>query len=86
LPGTIHRFDAATPVPSGLFSYTTHQFSVAEAIELARSLQQLPLRLVVYGIEGADFAPGIGLSPAVEEAVKSLAAEICGYLKKQIKP
>src|ERR1039457_5661751 len=70
-PGTIHRLDArAAPLPMGFFHYSTHAFSVAEAVELARSLDQLPAHLVVYGIEGENFAAGAGLSPAVEQAVE----------------
>jgi hydrogenase maturation protease len=47
-PGTIHRFDAdAQPIPSRFFHYSTHAFSVAEAVELARALGQLPAKLIV---------------------------------------
>jgi hydrogenase maturation protease len=41
---------------------------VAEAIELARALSNFPQRLVVYGIEGKNFAAGVGLSAEVEKA------------------
>jgi hydrogenase maturation protease len=76
-PGAIHRFDAGSaPVPSRFFHYSTHAFSVAEAVELARSLGQLPAKLIVYGIEGASFAAGRGLSPGVEQAAVELAARI----------
>jgi hydrogenase maturation protease len=72
-PGTVHRFDPrAASVPSGFFHYSTHAFSVAEAVELARSLDQLPPHLVVYGIEGENFAAGVGLSPAVQQAVEAV--------------
>ncbi len=71
-PGTIHRLDArAAPMPTGFFHYSTHAFSVAEAVELARSLDQLPPHLVLYGIEGANFAAGVELSPAVQQAVEA---------------
>ena len=72
-PGTIHRLDArAAPIPTGFFHYSTHAFSVAEAVELARSLDQLPPHLIVYGIEGENFEAGVGLSAAVEQAVESV--------------
>lgn len=68
-PGTIHRLNAhAQPVPANFFHYSTHAFGVAEAIELARALNQLPSRLVVYGIEGKCFETGVGLSSEVEKA------------------
>ena len=76
-PGTIHRLDArAAPMPTGFFHYSTHAFSVAEAVELARSLDQLPPHLIVYGIEGANFAAGVELSPAVEQAVEAVVERI----------
>ncbi|MGA3055928.1 MAG: hydrogenase maturation protease [Candidatus Korobacteraceae bacterium] len=76
-PGTIHRLDArAAPMPAGFFHYSTHAFSVAEAVELARSLDQLPPHLVVYGIEGANFAACVELSPAVEQAVEAVVERL----------
>jgi hydrogenase maturation protease len=68
-PGTIHRFEAhRQPLPSQFFHYSTHAFSVAEAVEMARALDQLPPELIVYGIEGKNYAAGEGLSPEVEKA------------------
>jgi len=69
-PGTIHRFDAsAQPLPKNAFRCSTHAFGVAEAIELSRALSELPQSLIVYGIEGKNFAAGVGLSSEVEKAV-----------------
>ena len=81
-PGTIHRLAArAAPQPMGFFHYSTHAFSVTEAVELARSLDQLPAHLVVYGIEGANFAAGVELSPEVERAVEA----VVGRLAKEVR-
>jgi hydrogenase maturation protease len=59
----------------------THAFSVAEVVEMARTLGHLPQRLIVYGIEGKDFESGLGLSPdietAAEEAAFRVKAELC---------
>jgi hydrogenase maturation protease len=55
---------------------STHSVGVTETIELARSLGCLPERVVVYGIEVSNLAPGTGLSDEVEEAVNELAMEI----------
>jgi hydrogenase maturation protease len=75
--GTIHRLDAQeSAIPQELFRYSTHAVSVAEAIELARALGQLPPKLVVYGIEGKDFGAGEGLSPEVESRVAELAKQV----------
>jgi hydrogenase maturation protease len=68
--GTVHRFDAiAEPPPAAFRNRGTHTFSVAEVVELARALGNLPGRLVVYGIEGEVFGAGTGLSEPVEAAV-----------------
>jgi hydrogenase maturation protease len=76
-PGTVHRFDAtAAPVPGRVFRGSTHALGVGEAIELGRALGRLPGRVVVYGVEGARFGAGEGLSPQVEAAVEPLAAEL----------
>ena len=82
-PGTIHRLDATRDaVPSRFFHYSTHTFGVAEAVELARSLNQLPPRLILFGIEGRDFSAGEKLSPqvagAVDELVNCLRTELEG--------
>lgn len=69
-PGTIFRFEAhQQSIPTQFFHYSTHAFSVAEAIELARALRQLPASLIVYGIEGKNFAAGISLSPEVDKVI-----------------
>lgn len=76
-PGAIHRLDAREgPVPSRFFHYSTHAFSVAEAVELARALDQLPPRLIVYGIEGEDFTAGGKLSPKIGSAVDELVSRV----------
>lgn len=76
-PGRVHEIDASSQrVPSEFFHYSSHAFGVAEAIELARTLNQLPPRVVVIGIEGQDFSEGVGLTPEVETAVEKTVARI----------
>lgn len=80
-PGTIYRINAhEQQVPRDFFSYTTHAFSVAEAVEMARTLGQLPPTLIVYGVEGKEFSEGIGLSPIVEQAVQAVLEKIVGEI------
>lgn len=68
--GTLRRFEANKEVlPSHFFRHSSHQFGVAEAVEMARTLDQLPGELIIYAIEGADFTMGAQLSPEVELAV-----------------
>jgi hydrogenase maturation protease len=74
--GTIHRFDAsAQPLQKDAFRCSTHAFGVAEAIELARTLGNFPQHLVVYGIEGKNFAAGVGLSAEVEKAAGEIVRQ-----------
>lgn len=66
-PGTIFRFDAhEQKVPSDFFNYSTHNFSLAEAIELSRVLKRLPPHLIIFGIEGEDFSQGTDISDSVK--------------------
>ncbi|MFN0123186.1 MAG: hydrogenase maturation protease [Blastocatellia bacterium] len=80
--GTIHRLDAhAQTIPAAFFHYSTHAFSVAEAIELARTLRQLPPRLILYGIEGENFAAGTELSAKIQRAAEEVARRILAELQ-----
>jgi hydrogenase maturation protease len=76
-PGKIFRFDAGKhPLPGSSFFISTHAINVAEGIEIKRSLNQLPPRLIVYGIEGKNFHAGLGLSAEVEAAVPVVADRV----------
>ena len=84
-PGTVVRLDAVKEeVPSGFFNYSTHAFSVAEAIELARALDLLPDTFVIYGIEGERFDSGSSLTEpvrvAMDEVAMTFRAELGGEL------
>lgn len=75
--GTLHVLDAIQEaIPSRFFHYSTHAFSVGEAIEMARALGELPRQLTLLGIEGADFGSGQGFSPAVQAAWPELLRRI----------
>ncbi len=77
--GVVHRLDAhVEPIPSAFFNYSTHAFSVAEAIEMARVLGTLPRALVVYGIEGSRFEAGDVMSSAVSGVVDDVVERIAG--------
>lgn len=76
-PGTLHRFEVGTQLLPAMFSrVSTHAFGVAEAIELARVLHQLPSLLVIYGVEGASFEIGADLSAQVAAAVPQVVAQV----------
>jgi hydrogenase maturation protease len=82
-PGTIHRFEAHhQEIPARFFHFSTHSLGVAEAVEMARVLKQLPQRLIVYGIEGKNFQPGLGLSREVQGSI----GEVLQAILKDLHP
>lgn len=77
LIGSIYRFEAhEQPLPAQHFGVSSHAFGVAEAIEIARSLGQLPPKLIVYGIECSNFETGSSISPAVEQAAENVIRQL----------
>src|SRR5581483_2032054 len=76
-PGTLRRLDAAAgPLPASLRAASTHALGLVQAIELGRVLGALPPHLRVYAVEGQDFGPGEGLSPAVARAADEAARQV----------
>ncbi len=76
-PGAVNVFVATDePLPARLTGTSTHAFGLAEAIELGRALGRLPARLLVVGIEGADFAAGAAPSAAVSGALQPAAEQV----------
>jgi hydrogenase maturation protease len=76
-PGTVHRIDAhAQPLSTGLFRTSSHAVGIAEVVELARVLGQLPGRLIFYGIAGAQFAPGDSISAQVRRGLTEVVARV----------
>jgi len=72
-PGHISRFEADKwSLPLGPFQRSTHAFSIPEAIELSRTMNELPKALVVYGVEGKKFGQELGMSPEVERSTQEL--------------
>jgi len=55
---------------------STHGLGLMQAIELARSLNRLPQRIRIYGIEGQLFEIGVLPSPEILAAVESLAQQL----------
>jgi hydrogenase maturation protease len=74
-PGDIHVVDVVTrTLPAGNWSAAgTHALGLAATVEIARALGQLPRRLVVVGVEAAQFDHGSPMSDAVEAAVPAAA-------------
>jgi len=76
-PGTVHRIDAAGgELPLASSDLSTHGFGLASAIELARTLGQLPAQTIVFAIEAESFEPGSPITRAVTEATVIVADRI----------
>jgi hydrogenase maturation protease len=76
-PGRIHRLELDARQPLRIAATTSsHGLGLGEAVELARALDRLPGRLVVYAVEGGDSSLGLGLSAPVAAAVTPLARRI----------
>lgn len=80
--GYIYRFDAVTDdLPGGLAKPdSSHGLGLLDAVKLSKALGELPDSLIVYGIEGEDFAMGEGLSPLVKKA----ALQVVELIKTEI--
>ena len=70
-PGDIHVVDVVSQkLPAGSWSAGgTHAFGLAAIVELARTLDMMPRRLVVVGVEAGHFNHGTPMSDAVLAAV-----------------
>ncbi len=81
--GTVQRFDVvAEPLPRELFAVSTHGVGVADAIELARVLGDLPAVCIVYAIEAQRFDAGQPLSAAVAAAVPQVVQRVRAEVEK----
>ena len=63
-------------MPAQFLRCSTHNFSVHDAIEMARALGKLPLRLMVFGVEGLQFEPGAEVSSPVQGAIVNAVQQI----------
>ena len=76
-PGTVRRFNVLNaPLPQDVMRSSSHQFGLAQAVEMARLFDCLPPRMIVYGVEGECFDYGVGLTPRVAQGVKGLVGKI----------
>jgi hydrogenase maturation protease len=80
-PGAILRLNAThQSLQRRIFQDSSHSFGLHEAIELARVLNRLPRRLIIYGIEGKSFDLGAEVSSeakvAASRVVKCMVAEL----------
>jgi hydrogenase maturation protease len=81
-PGQVYRFDAiAEQLPGYVFkNYSSHSFDIPATIALAKNLNSLPEKLIIYGVESNDFRMGSGISDKVRQA----GLKVCRYIQKEI--
>jgi hydrogenase maturation protease len=78
--GTITRWDAHTErIPVRTAACSTHWVGVAEAIELARILEQMPAECTVIGIESGHFDSHCAPSPQVIAAVETVVQQVLDH-------
>ena len=76
-PGRVHRFEPDSDQWSAIHGTTSsHGLGLGDAVDLARRLDRMPGRLVVYAVEGADFSLGVGMTEMVAAAVDVVAERI----------
>lgn len=87
--GTVHRFEydrspgdnqKVLPELQRLRSNSTHQLSLAAALDLAATLGQLPSQVVVHAVCGRNFQPGAAVSSTLEEKLPEIATSIWSEL------
>lgn len=61
---------------------STHGLGLYAVLRLSRAMDRAPRRVVVVGIEGADFGHRVGLTPPVEAAAAVAARRVVELLKE----
>jgi hydrogenase maturation protease len=75
--GAVRRIDLSTQtLPAARFGLSSHGFGLAEALELAKALEQLPPLCVVYAIEAESFEIGASLSDPVARSVRNVVEAV----------
>lgn len=81
-PGTIHRLTVDSVERAHRGSASSHGLGLGTAVRLARELDRLPGRLVVYGVEIGEFGFGGGMSAPVSEAADHVVAHVLKDLEE----
>ncbi len=72
----VHRSISRPPLSS------SHGLGILEALSIARELDVLPARLLLIGIEGADFSEGVGLSEEVKKSIPQAVDLIVSLVRR----
>jgi len=82
-PGAIFRFEPDQLRPLIRSAVSLHDVHFLDALDEARLLGRAPKRVVIFAVQVADVSVGIGLTPAVEAAVPTLARLVAEQLEVQ---
>ena len=83
VPGEILEIDALkNGLPADLKSASTHDFGLAQGLELGQMMGELPGALRVIGIVGENFEIGAPISEAVAAALNDAAARVIAALEE----
>jgi len=81
-PGTLHRLElSGRVIPAEFFKFSTHLFSIPQAIYLSASLGTLPGSLVILGIEGKCFNTGNDVSAEAGYAINNIEKLVLSEIK-----
>lgn len=75
-PGTVFQFDGHDRLPTGFFRGSTHLVGIADAVEMARTLDRLPQTLVLFGVEAESTDHGEPFSDSVGKAIDGVVESI----------
>ncbi|NUT34341.1 MAG: hydrogenase maturation protease [Hamadaea sp.] len=79
-PGRIYRLGLHHPAVASGAATSSHGVPLGDAVALARALDRMPARLLLYGVQISDVSAGAGLSAPVADAVRRVVAEIADLL------
>ena len=83
-PGSLHRLEGEAILKAVARYTSTHGFGLAEALQLAQRLGELPEKIVLWGVEAGSLAAGDDLSPAVREALPRLIDGVVGEVSQAV--
>lgn len=79
--GTVHQVALDGSDPPAAATTSSHGIGLAGVLRIARAVGRAPQRTVVIGVEGASFARGAGLTPAVAAAVEPAATAVLALVE-----
>jgi hydrogenase maturation protease len=82
-PGRIVRLEVGKdPLTTRMFRCGGKTFGITEAVELSRSMNSLPHRLILIGMEGARFQPGNPITPTIAAELGKLEGAVLTEVAK----